>query len=288
MITATPGACQPSRSYLSGGAFQPRVRRRRPARAGSLAAACGPVALTALLACYFFAAPAHARQDPGATVHGVVTDSITGLRIPAALVLLDDRAEVWSDGDGGFRFEAVPHGEYLLAAVSPDCRVAAARLRIREAIPLEVELRVGLQRLESATETAAPERSEGGSTRVVTRQEIIAMDLHSLPEILRRMAPGMVSGPSGQVGQPVRLRERGVTTITGSRTPLILLNGVKLNDTAVLDGIDPLSVRRIEIAPGAVGGWAHGTQGASGVIRIYTYDGTPEAEPYCGLRRFVS
>jgi hypothetical protein len=219
-------------------------------------------------------------QEPAAAVHGFVVDSLTGRGIADALVLLDDRREAWTDADGRYQLEAVEPGEYLLAAVTRDCRIAAARLHIVAAEPVWVALHVGRLGL-GDDESRIAARAEGGGVKVVTREEILAMEARSIADVLRRAAPGMVGPPSGQAGQRTVLRERGVTTIVGSRTPLVTVDGVRVEPSA-LDGIHPSSVARIEIAPGATGGWAHGTEGASGVIRVYTVRDARDG-PYCGL-----
>jgi outer membrane cobalamin receptor len=73
-----------------------------------------------------------------------------------------------------------------------------------------------------------------------------------------------------------------VSTLTGDRTPLMLVDGVRISDIGALESIDPGSVTRIEVAAGSVGGWAQGLEGASGVIHIHTHRGRSAADPYCG------
>jgi hypothetical protein len=197
--------------------------------------------------------------------------------------MLEGRAEVRSDASGRYVLTNVPVGEYLLAAITRDCRIAAVRLRLRAPDSVRLDLEVGLQRLEGGDAARTRARAEGTALKVTTRAEIQALGERSLPGILRRIAPSMVGAPASRPGASVQLLERGVSTVTGSRTPLLLIDGVRVTDTQVLESLDPWIVTRIEVGAGAVGGWEHGMLGASGVIHIHTERGRWAADSYCGL-----
>jgi hypothetical protein len=241
-----------------------------------------PASLLAGLSCLFVSAPAAAQVAAAGHIHGTVLDSMTGVGLAQAVVFLEGRAEVWSDERGRYRLEAVPPGEYLLAAVTRDCRIAAVRLTFGAVDSARVDLTVGVQRLAGAAAARTRDRAEGTGLKVVTREEIARMSGRTLPEILRRAAPSMVGATSSRPGASVRIQERGVSTLTGSRTPLLLLDGVRVADMRALEGIDPTTIARIEIGAGAVGGWQHGLDGASGVIHIHTHLARPAGDPYCG------
>lgn len=230
------------------------------------------------------AIPAHAvgQGIPGGRLQGTVVDSITRAGIPAAVVFLEGRGEVFSDARGRYRLEGVPPGEYLLAAVTHDCRIAAVRLTVGDVDSAHVDLTVGLQRLAGADAARTRARAEGTGLKVVTREEILAMGTRTLPEILRHVAPSMVGAAASRPGTTVRVRERGVSTLTGDRTPLLLLDGVRVADVRAYDGIDPATIMRIEIGAGTVGGWEHGLDAASGVIHVHTHLARPAGDPYCG------
>ena len=232
--------------------------------------------------CWLVPAAAFPQDRPTGVIHGFVVDSITRSAIAGALLMLEGRDEVRSDGRGRFVLSDVPIGEYLLAAITRDCRIAAVRLRLHRPDSVRLDLEVGLQRLEGGDAARTRERAEGTALKVTTRAEIQALGERSLPDILRRIAPSMVGAPASRPGASVRLSERGVSTVTGSRTPLLLIDGVRVTDTRVLESLDPGIVTRIEVGAGAVGGWEHGIQGASGVIHIHTQRGRWAADSYCG------
>jgi hypothetical protein len=233
--------------------------------------------------CFFHPALAAAQDRPAPLLLGVVVDSVSGAPISAAAVLVEGRrSTVLTDTEGRYAIEGLEPGEYVIAAVTRDCRIGAVRLSVVEPMEVRLDLTVGLQRLEGAERGESRARAEGVSVRVTTREEIQRLGERSLLAILRRLAPLMVGAPSSRPGEGVRMTERGVSTVTGSREPLVLLDGVRVTDLRVLEPIDPGSVIRIDIAQGAAGGWAYGREGVNGIIQIRTLEGDPAEEPYCG------
>jgi hypothetical protein len=232
--------------------------------------------------CSLAASPAVA-QERLPRISGVVVDSTSGAVVGNALVLLEGHGQVFTSSDGRYAFpSAPPPGEYLLAAVTRDCRIAAVRLTLDGLDPRRLDLSIGLQHLQEPDAAYAQETSFGTGVRVTTREEIERLGEGNLPAILRRIAPSMVAANASSPGAAVQLRERGVSTVTGSRAPLILLDDVRVVDTRLLDVVDVDQISRIEVAPGATGGWAWGLEGASGVVIIRTREGDLARNPYCG------
>jgi hypothetical protein len=232
--------------------------------------------------CWLIPAPLISQDRTPPRIQGLVVDSVTGAAIPEAVVLLEGVGETWTDRNGRYALNQAPDGEYLLAAVTRDCRIATVRVRLTDGEPVRLDLSVGVQRLDGAETARTRERAEGTGLKVTTREEIQRLKARTVPEILRRIAPSMVGGPTAKPGTTLRATERGRTTITRSRTPLLLLDGVRVSDMQALESIDPSTVIRIEVGGGAVAGWEHGLDGANGVIHIYTVQERPVANPWCG------
>lgn len=233
--------------------------------------------------CWWAASPALAQDRPPPRLQGVVLDSLSGDLVADALVLVEGHGQVYTTGDGRFAFRHdLPPGDYVVAAVTRDCRIAAARLHLADADPVRLDLTVGLQRLEGAEAADKSRHATGTGVKVTTRQEIQRLGEQNVPSILRRLAPSMVTSDASRPGAAIQLRERGISTVTGSRTPLILIDDVRITDTRILETLDVDEIIRIEIAPGSVGGWTYGLEGASGVIHIRTQEGDLARNPYCG------
>ena len=76
---------------------------------------------------------------------------------------------------------------------------------------------------------------------------------------------------SGQPGQGGSILRRGPTTITGSQSPLIIIDGV-ITDNRLSD-IDALDVETIEVVKGAAAASLYGSRAQNGVIQITTKRG---------------
>jgi hypothetical protein len=233
--------------------------------------------------CWWAASPASAQDRPPPQIQGVVLDSLSGDPVADALVLLEGQGQVLTGRDGRYAFRYdLPAGQYVVAAVTRDCRVGVARLFLSVPDPVRLDLSIGLQRLEGADETATTRQATGTGVKVTTRGEIERLGERSVPAILRRLAPAMVAADASRPGAAVQLRERGVSTVTRSREPLILIDDVRVTDTRLLESLDIGVITRIEIDAGAAGGWAYGLEGANGVIHIHTDEAGLARNPYCG------
>jgi TonB-dependent SusC/RagA subfamily outer membrane receptor len=79
---------------------------------------------------------------------------------------------------------------------------------------------------------------------------------------------------------------RGISSLSGSSSPLFLLDGMPLQDADGLLGIPAIDVERIEVLKGAEGA-IYGSRGANGVIAVFTKRGNPNydssREPAVGI-----
>jgi len=83
--------------------------------------------------------------------------------------------------------------------------------------------------------------------------------------------PATVLMTSGQPGSDAQIMLRGPTTITGSQTPLIIVDGVITDNT--LADIGSLDVESVEIVKGAAAASLYGSRAQNGVIQIRTKRG---------------
>lgn len=96
-------------------------------------------------------------------------------------------------------------------------------------------------------------------SRVETRSEDIVA-YTSIAEYLRGRVPGVSVGADGSIVI------RGVTTINASTDPLIVLDGVEINDINIVNPNDVYSVDVLKDASSSI----YGVRGANGVIIITT------------------
>jgi TonB-linked SusC/RagA family outer membrane protein len=84
-----------------------------------------------------------------------------------------------------------------------------------------------------------------------------------------QIAGANIQQTSGKPGSGFNITLRGVNTLDAT-TPLIMLDGVEIND---MTAVDPSTIDRIEVVKGAAGGMLYGAQGANGVIQLFSKKG---------------
>jgi hypothetical protein len=233
---------------------------------------------TALLTAASVMAPAlHAQVEmsaeappPLAYLEGTVVDSVSGDPIPGVLIRMDSGHEVFTDRLGRFEFEDLPEGKRLVAMMTADCRITWGQVTVVQRFPREVRFRLppafGAKAQEDQREVEERQRSTG---RRLEAHEIEGMNARNVMELIRRLAPNMVSPMPGDVGATSTFRSaRGRSTAVAD-PPVLLIDGVRTPGAeGTLSQMRPNEVESIEVQPGAAAGWEYGSAGASGVIKV--------------------
>lgn len=215
-------------------------------------------------------------QEPAASLEGIVLDASTMSALPGVLIAAETGQKAKTDEDGHYELWDVPPGSHRVAVVTPTCGVSFVDITFRAG---ETQ-RAGFQVPSGETMVGVSETRSGGSGgRFLTAAEIEEMRPASVFDLLRRIEPGMVSGPGGQPGRSSTLRGR-VTTPSGPTVPVVVLDGVVLGTLApeVINDIKPGNLASIEVLRGAAAGWEFGTGGSGGVIKLSTKRGMGAGE----------
>lgn len=125
---------------------------------------------------------------------------------------------------------------------------------------------------------------------VINAQDIATASVQSVDELLRgRISGATISATSAQPGTGSTINFRGVSSVFGSQTPVIYVDGVRVDNT---DEIGPYTggeyssalaellvsdIERVEITKGGAASTLYGSDAASGVIQIFTKKGSPGA-----------
>lgn len=88
--------------------------------------------------------------------------------------------------------------------------------------------------------------------------------------LIGQVAGAQITQQSGSPNSGVNIILRGINTINNGTGPIILLDGIKVDD---INGIDPATVDRVEVVKGAAAGMLYGSEGANGAIQIFTKRG---------------
>jgi TonB-dependent starch-binding outer membrane protein SusC len=274
---------------------------------GALAFAVGGLGL--------LAAPAPAQQS--FTIQGTVVDATTQRPLPSVAVSLRGTQQgTLTDAAGRYTLNArVAPGTYTLA-FSLIGRGEATRqvtLGAQPAVQVEpVVLQESALQLEGivVTGTGAPveRRALGNTVATVGGQAINeAPGAPAIDAALQgRVAGAVITQNNGQPGGGVSIRLRGTSSILGGAEPLIVIDGVIVDNNAGalvslganagrgeaglsnrLGDVAPADIERIEVLKGAAAAALYGSRANNGVIQIFTRRGQ-EGRPRISFRTEAS
>lgn len=208
-------------------------------------------------------------QEAEQVVSGTIIDAETGIPIPGVNVIEKGTTNgVVTDFDGAFTIEvpgdAVLEISYLGFATREINVNGQSQLEISmesevSALDEVVVVGYGTQRRESLT--GALETVDGDQLRNVTTP--------SVENMLSGKAPGVYVSPgSGQPGSRGGVVIRGQATLSGTTSPLWVVDGVILGSDA--GELNPDDIETMTILKDAASTAIYGSQGANGVIVVTT------------------
>ncbi|MBX6363830.1 MAG: SusC/RagA family TonB-linked outer membrane protein [Gemmatimonadetes bacterium] len=234
--------------------------------------------------------PAFAQR---ATVTGRVVDATNGQPVAAAQVMVvGTNLAAQTNSDGVFTIRGVAPGSLTLRALrlgytEEDQRVtiaagqsATANFTLHPA-PVTIAPVV-------TTATGQQRRIEvGNSVANVNAAEITETKAVSdMADLLTSRAAGVLVVPGTQTGAGVRVRIRGLSSLSLSNNPIYVIDGIRVEGTtgslslsvggttpARINDINPEEIESIEVVRGPSASTLYGTDAANGVIVITTKKG---------------
>ncbi|HTL09447.1 MAG TPA: SusC/RagA family TonB-linked outer membrane protein [Chitinophagaceae bacterium] len=88
-------------------------------------------------------------------------------------------------------------------------------------------------------------------------------------QLVGQIAGAQISSTNGSPGQPLNIVLRGINSVQGGTSPMILIDGIEVRATD-LNAIDVNTIDRVEVVQGAAAASLYGAQGANGVIQLFT------------------
>lgn len=226
--------------------------------------------LTALLA-VFVLAPVWA-QNSGRIISGKVVDE-SGEPLAGAVVMIngDSSSAVGTDIDGKFSIAAIS-GKNVLTVSMIGFRTASV-----DAVPgqsIEIVAQQDSYELEGVVFTgysAIAKKDMTGAVGVVGGKELKAMPVTSVNDVLQGKVTGLtITSTSGTPGAGSVARIRGIGSITGSTSPLYIVDGLPQNG---IDYLNPNDIESIAVHKDASVAAIYGSRGANGIIVVTTKNG---------------
>lgn len=222
------------------------------------------------------------------TVSGTVTSAEDGTPLPGVSVVVKGTTTgAVTDAEGNYRL-TVPQGAGVLVFTFIGLKTEEVEIAGRSTIDLQMS--VDVTQLSEVVVTALGLEADRDKFASATSQVAGAAVAKSGEPTLINGLSGKASGvnivrSSGDPGAGSYIQIRGQSTITGNLQPLIVVDGVPVNNSTLgnavdgvtqqsrLNDINPNDIASVEILKGASAGALWGTRAANGVIVITTKKG---------------
>jgi len=206
-------------------------------------------------------------------VSGIVTDKATGAALAGAqVVVVGTRLSAATDRDGRFSMDAVPVGTATVrvrligyGSIEQTVAVTSAEpatvdfILSRQAVELEGVVVVGYGTQQRGDITGAV-----GSVSADQFVQAPARDAASL--IAGKIAGVSVTTPSGDPRAGTEISLRGAITLSGSRSPLVIVDGIP----GSLSTVAPQDIDDISVLKDGSAAAIYGTRASNGVIFVTT------------------
>jgi len=234
------------------------------------------------------------------TVSGVITAEGSGEPLPGAnVVLKGTRRGAASDVDGSYTILGVAPGTYTLVAqlLGYKDREVEVRVGANEKTAVNFQLEASAIQLDAivvtGTGTELKKREVTTPVATISAPEIRSAPAANIAELINgRVAGVKVNLNTGLPGTGARLRTRGVTSANVSQTPILYIDGVRVDAddnfrlgnvvtatggpaSSALSDILVDEIERIEVTKGGAASTLFGSEAAGGVIQIFTKKGRP-------------
>jgi len=251
----------------------------------------------AVAVCLMVAQPGSALAQEVGVIEGEVISESTGEPLPGVNVTIPDlQLGAATGANGGYTITDVPAGEHTIRArfVGFETRTETVEVSAGETLTLDFALRQRTRQMDGVVVTGTGGNSQrkeiGNSIAQVGEGEIEAAPGGSFADVLQgRVSGANILANSGQVGGGKTIRLRGNNSVTQDNTPLVFIDGVRMNNGTVggdpevnqaaspIDDINPDNIKRVEVIKGPAATTLYGTEASSGVIQIFTKQGSEGA-----------
>ncbi|HUP53478.1 MAG TPA: SusC/RagA family TonB-linked outer membrane protein [Longimicrobiales bacterium] len=242
------------------------------------------------------------------SIAGRVTDAQSGSTIPAAQVFIQDLdIGVLTQQNGSYILLNVPAGprEVTVQRIGFRQVVQTATVVAGQTAVLDFRITEEALQLDEVIVTGTPggtaRRAIGNAVTTVSVADVTQdVAISNFQDLLSGRTPGVqFTALGGNVGTGSPIRIRGVSTFTLGAQPLIVVDGVRVNnatdagprtgesggagnpgEVSVLNDFNPEDIESIEIIKGPAAASLYGTEASAGVIQIITKKGRQGAPEF--------
>jgi len=249
--------------------------------------------LLAGTAMLLLATPLLAQRGTG-TVAGQVVDRQTSRPLVGTQIRVTGTDRGALTGEGGvYRITGVRAGNVTVAVQRIGYAPVSRTITVTSdsTTTADFRLTVSVTTLDQVTVTATGQterrRESGVSTASIDASQVVKAAVSTFADMLSSRSPGVVvQQAAGESGAGARIRIRGSNSISLNNDPLMIVDGVRIdntaNSTAIGTGgqqpsryndINPENIASIEVIKGPAATSLYGTAASNGVIQITTKKG---------------
>lgn len=204
-------------------------------------------------------------------VSGTVTDQ-SGAPVPGAALLVE--------GSGKYAVSA-DNGKWSIEGVGSNATITVSCLGYEDAsVPVNGRAVINIVLSESSfmlEETVAigygtiKKSDLTGSVASVNAENLVSKPANSIENLMQgRVAGVQVTNASQDPGASSTVRIRGNSSLNGSNSPLVVIDGFPYGEAGALSQINPQDIISMEVLKDASASAIYGSRGANGVILITT------------------
>lgn len=229
-------------------------------------------ALVLFLISIFFFAAASAQTK---TIKGTITDAKGSPLAGASITLQQGAGGTFSDTSGNFQID-VPAGAEALVISNVGFRTEVVDIKTRTEVIVTLQ-EGGNNTLEDVVVigygTEKKKDVTGALATVNEKNFNRGFISNPVKQIQGKVAGLVITQPNGDPNADLIIRLRGQTSLSGGQNPLIVVDGVPLDNSSQLQNIPPGDIESYNVLKDASAAAIFGSRGANGVIMITTKKG---------------
>jgi TonB-dependent starch-binding outer membrane protein SusC len=219
------------------------------------------------------------QKEPNASsqqqkITGKITDATTGESLPGVSIVIEGTGTgVTSDADGKFSInipDAYSQGVLLFTYMG----YLPEKVQLPSQAQLDVKITPNVKKLDDVVIIGYGTVKKGnvsGSVSKINSGALADRPINRVEQALYgEMAGVQVRTTSGEPGQAIQVRVRGSASISASKDPLYVIDGVPVSSLADVNAND---IQSMEVLKDAASAAIYGSRGANGVVLITTKGG---------------
>jgi len=209
----------------------------------------------------------------GKTVTGKVLDDKGSPIQGATVTIKGSRTGTATDAAGAFRLSVAANAKTLVIS---SVGFASTEADISDKTDISVALtpsNASLNEVVVTGYTTARKKDVTGAISSISAKDFSAGVTTPLESIEGKVAGLTVTSPGGDPNGNLIIRLRGQASLTGGQSPLIVLDGVPLDDPTQIANIPPNDIASFDVLKDASAAAVYGTRAANGVIIVNTKKG---------------